>query len=165
MEYLDGESLRVRLRREKPLPLDIAIALGMQMASALGAAHAAGVIHRDLKPDNVFLVVDPEARDRVRSKVLDFGLAKMPDSDDTGLTQTGNFVGTPLYMSPEQCRSNTQTDHRTDIYSLGCVLAEMVTGRPPFLDKTVGDLIIAPTRHHLPSRAACATRCRIRSSA
>ncbi|MDQ3337952.1 MAG: protein kinase [Myxococcota bacterium] len=143
MEYLEGESLRVRLRREKPLPLDVAIALGTQMASALGAAHAAGVIHRDLKPDNVFLVTDPEARDRVRSKVLDFGLAKMPDSGDTGLTQTGNFVGTPLYMSPEQCRSNTQTDHRTDIYSLGCVLFEMVTGRPPFLDKTVGDLIIA----------------------
>ncbi len=145
MEYLDGESLRARLRREKPLPLELALALGAQMASAVGAAHAAGVIHRDLKPDNLFLVPDPESPGRARAKVLDFGLAKLTETPEehAGLTQSGNFVGTPLYMSPEQCRSNSNTDHRTDIYSLGCVLFEMVTGRPPFLDKSVGDLIIA----------------------
>jgi tetratricopeptide (TPR) repeat protein len=144
MEFLEGESLRARLKREKPLPVDLAIALGIQIASALAAAHAAGVIHRDLKPDNLFLVPDSEAAVRLRAKVLDFGLAKVTAAPpDSGVTQTGDFVGTPLYMSPEQCRSNAEVNHRTDIYSLGCILFEMVCGQPPFVDKTVGDLIIA----------------------
>ncbi|HEX7699162.1 MAG TPA: protein kinase [Kofleriaceae bacterium] len=142
MEYLDGESLRTRLRRETPLPVDLAVTLASQIASALGAAHTAGVIHRDLKPDNIFLVRDPDSPHRVRAKVLDFGLAKLAEATERGLTQSGNFVGTPLYMSPEQCRSKA-VDQRTDIYSLGCILFEMVCRRPPFVDETVGDLIIA----------------------
>ena len=142
MEYLDGESLRARMRRESPLSVSLAVTLGTQIASALAAAHEAGIIHRDLKPDNVFLVRDPDSPHRVRAKVLDFGLAKLAEPDDRGWTRTGNFVGTPLYMSPEQCRGKN-LDARTDIYSLGCMLYEMVCGRVPFLDETVGDLIIA----------------------
>ncbi|HSD87032.1 MAG TPA: serine/threonine-protein kinase, partial [Kofleriaceae bacterium] len=102
MEFLEGESLRTRLRREKPLKLELAIALGAQIANSLAAAHTAGVIHRDLKPDNLFLVPDTESAYRLRAKVLDFGLAKVTADDSPGLTQSGNFVGTPLYMSPEQ---------------------------------------------------------------
>jgi tetratricopeptide (TPR) repeat protein len=142
MEYLDGESLRDRLRRQCPLPVELALALGQQIASAVGAAHEAGVIHRDLKPDNIFLVRDPESPLRLRAKVLDFGLAKRATPGESGLTRTGNFVGTPLYMAPEQCRSK-EIDARADIYSLGCILFELVCGRVPFVDKTIGDLIIA----------------------
>jgi tetratricopeptide (TPR) repeat protein/TolB-like protein len=143
MELLEGESLRTRLRREKPLEMGLAIALAAQMANAVAAAHEAGVIHRDLKPDNLFIVPDKESANGLRAKVLDFGLAKVTTDQAPGLTQSGNFVGTPLYMSPEQCRAKADIDHRTDVYSLGCILYEMVTGRPPFTDKTVGDLIIA----------------------
>ncbi len=143
MELLEGESLRTRLRRDKPLAQDVAVALAIQIANAVEAAHAAGVIHRDLKPDNIFLVPDPEAPHKIRAKVLDFGLAKVTAAPATGVTQTGNFIGTPLYMSPEQCRSKAEIDQRTDIYSLGCILYEMVCARPPFVDQTVGDLIIA----------------------
>ncbi|HEY5945501.1 MAG TPA: serine/threonine-protein kinase, partial [Kofleriaceae bacterium] len=143
MEYLEGESLRTRLRRNKPMHSDLAVMLGAQIANAVAAAHAANIIHRDLKPDNLFLVPDPDSPARVRAKVLDFGLAKVTADPSPGVTQSGNFVGTPLYMSPEQCRSKAGIDHRTDIYSLGCIVFEMVTGRPPFTDKTVGDLIIA----------------------
>jgi serine/threonine-protein kinase len=143
MEFLDGESLRARMKRERPLPLDLALSLANQIATAVEAAHAAGVIHRDLKPDNLFLVPDADAPHGIRAKVLDFGLAKVTGGNDPRLTKTGNFVGTPLYMSPEQCRLKADVDHRTDIYSLGCILFEMVCGRPPFVDKAVGDLVIA----------------------
>jgi tetratricopeptide (TPR) repeat protein len=143
MEYLDGESLRTRLRREKPLPTELAVTFAAQIANAVAAAHAAKIIHRDLKPDNLFLVPDPEAPQRVRVKVLDFGLAKLTADPSPGVTQSGIFIGTPQYMSPEQCRSKAEIDHRTDIYSLGCILFEMLTGRPPFTDRTIGDLIIA----------------------
>jgi tetratricopeptide (TPR) repeat protein len=143
MEYLEGETLRTRLRRDKPLPIGLAVTLASQVANAAAAAHAAKIIHRDLKPDNLFLVPDPDAPQRVRVKVLDFGLAKVTADPAPRVTQSGNFVGTPQYMSPEQCRSKTEIDHRTDVYSLGCILFEMVTGRPPFTDRTVGDLIIA----------------------
>ena len=143
MELLEGETLRARLDREHPLTIDLAVAIATQIASAAGAAHAAGVIHRDLKPDNIFLVPDSESPHGVRVKVLDFGVAKLATSADPRLTKTGNFVGTPVYMSPEQCRERAVVDHRTDIYSLGCMLFEMVCGRVPFLDRTVGDLVIA----------------------
>jgi serine/threonine protein kinase len=129
MELLFGESLTARLGRCGRLPTDAAGEIVRQVASALDAAHRADVLHRDLKPDNIYLVPDPAIPSGERVKVLDFGLAKLGTD---GLTNVETVFGTPHYMSPEQCRSATQVDHRSDIYSLGCILFELVTGRVPF---------------------------------
>ena len=129
MELLSGESLSRRLARMGRLPPAAACEIVRQVASALEAAHHVAVLHRDLKPDNIFLVPDPAMPSGERVKVLDFGLAKL---GPTGRTQLEMVFGTPRYMSPEQSRSATQIDHRSDIYSLGCVLFELVTGCTPF---------------------------------
>jgi serine/threonine protein kinase len=132
MDLLDGESLAARLEScGRMLPGD-AIEIARQIASALEAAHAAGVLHRDLKPDNIFIVHDPSMPDGMRAKVIDFGLAKV--LADHGRSRTGvqSLMGTPHYMSPEQCRSSTSIDQRSDIYALGCILFELVTGHVPF---------------------------------
>jgi serine/threonine protein kinase len=129
MELLFGESLTARLGRCGRLPADAAGEIVRQVASALDAAHRADVLHRDLKPDNIYLVPDPAIPSGERVKILDFGLAKLGTD---GLTNVETVFGTPHYMSPEQCRSATQVDHRSDIYSLGCILFELVTGRVPF---------------------------------
>jgi serine/threonine-protein kinase len=144
MELLEGESLRDRLDKVERIPWTRAVTIARQVASALGAAHELGVVHRDLKPDNVFLVEDPAVVGGERAKVLDFGIAKL--SEDTGVanvfrTRTGSLIGTPVYMSPEQCRGAGEVDERTDIYSLGCVLYQMVCGSPPFIGAGYGDLI------------------------
>ncbi len=143
MELLDGESLAERLVRGA-LPIELATDLGLQIAEALAAAHAAGVVHRDLKPANVFLVPDPATRSGLRVKLLDFGVAKSTGkvTDELGLTVTGAIIGTPVYMAPEQCTSRRgPVDHRADLYALGVVLYEMVTGAPPFRGPTLGDLL------------------------
>jgi len=130
MELLTGESLTARLLRSGGrFPADVAIEVVRQVASALEAAHRADVLHRDLKPDNIHLVPDPAMHNGERVKVLDFGLAKLGHD---GPTQLQNIFGTPRYMSPEQCRSTALVDHRSDIYSLGCILFELVTGQLPF---------------------------------
>jgi serine/threonine-protein kinase len=144
MELLEGENVRDRLDREECLPWTRAITIARQVASALGAAHRLGVVHRDLKPDNIFLVEDADVVGGERAKVLDFGIAKLADETGVGnvfKTRTGSLIGTPVYMSPEQCRGAGQVDERTDIYSLGCVLYQMVCGRPPFVGEGHGDLI------------------------
>jgi tRNA A-37 threonylcarbamoyl transferase component Bud32 len=134
MALLDGESLETRLDRERRLPLVDALRIARQITSALAAAHGAGVVHRDLKPDNVFLTSDPDLPGGERIQLLDFGIAKLldPEEQAISLTQTGTMIGTPLYMSPEQCRGRTDVDGRTDLYSLGCMLYRMLSGRPPF---------------------------------
>jgi tRNA A-37 threonylcarbamoyl transferase component Bud32 len=145
MEYLQGETLRARIDREGPLREDHAVLLLRQLAGAVGAAHAAGIVHRDLKPDNLFLVPDPDALGGTRLKVLDFGIAKLSEQAPGASlrTRTGNVMGTPVYMSPEQCRGAGAVDHRSDIYSAGCIAYEMLTGRPPFSGEGPGDLMIA----------------------
>jgi serine/threonine-protein kinase len=147
MEFLAGESLRSCLDRVGRLAPDfrsIAATIGM-VADALQAAHDHGIVHRDLKPDNMFLTVPPHQPDRLTIKVLDFGIAKLLSSGDHGLTstRTGSLLGTPLYMSPEQCRGISTIGHSTDIYSLGCVLFEMIAGRPPFPLDAPGDILVA----------------------
>ncbi|HEY0988383.1 MAG TPA: serine/threonine-protein kinase, partial [Kofleriaceae bacterium] len=137
MELLCGESLTARLTRTGRLPPEAAGEIVRQVASALDAAHRADVLHRDLKPDNIYLVPDPAIPSGERVKVLDFGLAKLGDNGETNVE---TVFGTPHYMSPEQCRSATQVDHRSDIYSLGCILFELVTGHVPF-EGEVRDLI------------------------
>ncbi|HEU5058990.1 MAG TPA: serine/threonine-protein kinase, partial [Kofleriaceae bacterium] len=151
MEYLDGESLLSHLRVEGTLRIDRAVVIARKVAAALGAAHDAGVVHRDLKPDNIFLVRDapdtaPEARGRIC--LLDFGIAKLLRSDGSfsaSATASGVLVGTPAYMSPEQCRGGGQVDGRSDLYALGCVLYGMLAGRPPFLGEGGGDVLA----HHI----------------
>ena len=141
MELLHGESLSDRLQRAGRLDVDHAIEITRQVASALEAAHAAGIIHRDLKPDNIFLVRDPAMPGGERVKVLDFGIAKLAQGAQSGVqTQSMMVFGTPRYMSPEQCRSAAHIDHRSDIYTLGCILYELVVGAPPFTGET-GELI------------------------
>ncbi|MDI1444004.1 serine/threonine-protein kinase [Polyangium sp. 6x1] len=127
MEWLEGESLDRRLARE-PLRLEESLDLARRIAVALGAAHARGIVHRDVKPSNVFLV--DSAIDKVR--LLDFGIARLDDAS-SGLTRTGNVLGTPGYMAPEQARGDKRyVDARADVFSLGCLLYECLAGQPPF---------------------------------
>ncbi|MBL8622627.1 MAG: serine/threonine protein kinase [Myxococcales bacterium] len=141
MELMDGEPLAARLKRVGRLTVAQAATIARQVATALAAAHRAGIVHRDLKPDNVFLVPDEEVAGGERVKLLDFGIAKLAAPGAASRTTTGAIMGTPLYMSPEQCEGARAVDHRTDLYALGCVLFEMVAGRVPFISDGVGGLI------------------------
>jgi serine/threonine protein kinase len=149
MELLEGETLRGLLRRQGPLPLRAVLEIGLQISLALEAAHAAGVIHRDVKPENVFLVQRPSGP---FVKVLDFGLAKVLQSaDQQWLTRTGTVLGTPIYMSPEQGSGRREmTDHRTDIYSLGIILYELATGVPPFRGPNATSIMLMHVAKPLP---------------
>ena len=125
MEFVDGETLSTILHRERRLAPARAVALARQVAEGLGAAHESGIVHRDLKPDNVMIVRGKDGSERV--KVVDFGIAKSMADERSQLTRTGHVVGTPAYMSPEQL-CGQKLDGRTDLYSLGCILFEMLTG-------------------------------------
>jgi len=137
MEYLEGRTLRAVMTADGPLPARRAIAVAAQIAGSLTDAHAHGIVHRDLKPDNVMLTERGKEKDVVR--VLDFGIAKLRDEGKNTvaqMTQAGDLVGTPQYMAPEQIRGD-RVDGRTDVYALGAMLYEMVTGRLPFEGPTV----------------------------
>ena len=131
MPYVAGETLRTRLAREKQLPVGEAVRIATEVASALGHAHAAGIIHRDIKPENILLEA-PDAGSPAPSLVTDFGIARSLDTSTDRLTATGLTVGTPAYMSPEQATAEREIDARTDVYSLGSVVYEMLAGEPPF---------------------------------
>jgi serine/threonine-protein kinase len=156
MELLVGESVERRLARLGRLPVPDAVRVARQIATTLAAAHAAGIVHRDIKPDNLFLVRDPEAETGERIKVLDFGIAKLASVGTTSRTSTGVVMGTPLYMSPEQCRGAGGVDHRADIYALGCVLFHAVCGRPPFDAEGAGEVIARHLFEPAPRAAAIA---------
>jgi serine/threonine protein kinase len=142
MEFLEGMSLARRLKRRGKMSEGEAAMLLRAVCVALSAAHAKGIVHRDLKPDNIFLVPDPESALGERPKLLDFGIAKLTDVGIAGsATKTGAVMGTPTYMSPEQCKGTGDVDHRADLYSLGCIYYELVTGRPPFTNLGAGELI------------------------
>ncbi|HEX6316105.1 MAG TPA: protein kinase, partial [Gemmatimonadaceae bacterium] len=135
MPFVQGESLRDRLQRERLLPLGDALAIARDVAAALDYAHRHGVIHRDIKPENILL-------HEGRPLVADFGIALAVSVAGTArMTQTGLSLGTPQYMSPEQAVGERAIDHRTDIYALGAVLYEMLTGEPPFTGATVQAII------------------------
>lgn len=159
MERLRGESLGQRIAARGKLPPIAAIGIARQLASALQVAHDAGIIHRDLKPDNVYLVKDAAVVGGERVKILDFGVAKLrdPDPEENPNTHSQMMLGTPRYMSPEQARAAAKVDHRTDIYALGCLLYELVCGKPPFTGD-IGDVLVAhqtqpitPPREIVPS--------------
>jgi hypothetical protein len=134
MPYVDGESLRAMLAREKQLPVAQAVRIASEIASALDYAHRHGVIHRDIKPENI-LLHDGGAL------VADFGIALAASKAGTRMTETGMSLGTPQYMSPEQAMGERELDARTDIYALGCVSYEMLTGEPPFSGPTAQAIV------------------------
>ncbi len=148
MEYLEGESLSLRLHRVGKLPLPEALRLSRQIASALHAVHEQGVVHRDLKPDNVMIIADPESHAGERAKLLDFGIAKLAEEHQRlgprqVKTRVGMVLGTPVYMSPEQCRGADQVDAKADVYSLGVMVYQMLSGHPPFVAEGEGELMAA----------------------
>jgi serine/threonine-protein kinase len=142
LEYIQGEDLVTRLHRSGPLPQPIAIKIALQVADALVVAHGAGVVHRDLKPDNIMLIQRDGDSEFV--KVVDFGIAKLalPGGGGQALTALGSVFGTPEYMAPEQARGAV-VDHRADLYTLGIVLYEMLLGRTPFAADDPTEILIA----------------------
>jgi eukaryotic-like serine/threonine-protein kinase len=135
MPYVEGESLRQRLEREKQLPIDDALKIAQEVGDALSFAHAHGVIHRDIKPENILF-------EGGHAVVADFGIARaVTAAGGEGLTETGMTIGTPKYMSPEQAAGSRELDGRSDLYSLGCVLYEMLAGQPPFTGSTAASVI------------------------
>jgi serine/threonine-protein kinase len=141
MELLDGEDLNHRLLRDRVVPLPELAVIVTQACKALSRAHAAGIIHRDIKPDNIFLCRTDDGEPFV--KLLDFGVAKLGGAGDLHMTQTGMVVGTPYYMSPEQALGSPPVDATTDLWSLGVVAFEAMTGVRPFDGPTMGALTMA----------------------
>ncbi|HEY3215657.1 MAG TPA: serine/threonine-protein kinase [Candidatus Eisenbacteria bacterium] len=134
MPYAEGESLRQRLEREKQLPVAEAVRIAHEVADALDYAHRRGVVHRDIKPENILLAEQ-------HAVVADFGIARaIVAAGGEKLTTTGLAIGTPVYMSPEQGAGTRELDRRSDLYSLGCVLYEMLSGQPPFTGPTAESL-------------------------
>jgi serine/threonine-protein kinase len=144
MELLSGETLADKMKRTGPMAFVEAVAIMLPAMRGVAAAHRHGVIHRDLKPDNIFLCTDEDGSIR-DCKVLDFGVSKLTvaDAATTGdITLSGNVVGTPEYMAPEQVRAGKHADHRIDVYSLGVVFYEMLAGRPPFVGEHFSGLML-----------------------
>jgi serine/threonine-protein kinase len=162
MELLRGEPLSHRLRKlvEKQQRLSVltVLQLAWQIADVLAVAHSQGIVHRDLKPDNLMLVADPIAPGGERVKILDFGIAKLTQRDSRGAVQTDTqaVIGTPMYMSPEQCAGAGGVDAKTDVYSLGCVVYEALAGRPPFVAEGAGELIGRHLFHEPPPLSSLA---------
>jgi serine/threonine protein kinase len=155
MEYLEGESLGARIKRRGHMSVDDAVRLGRQITGALAAAHAKKVIHRDLKPANVMIVPHEEAAGGEHIKIVDFGIAKLTQDGQNIHTRTGAIMGTPIYMSPEQCRGAVTVDDKSDVYSFGVMLFEMLVGRPPFVAEGQGELIAMHMFAPPPPLASC----------
>jgi eukaryotic-like serine/threonine-protein kinase len=152
MEYLQGADLSAVLRQRGPLPVEEAVDYLLQAMEAIAEAHALGIVHRDLKPANLFSIQRPDGRASI--KVLDFGISKLTDAESAegvSVTKTSALMGSPLYMSPEQMRSSKDVDSRTDIWALGVILFELVTGRPPFMSDSVTELAIVISIEPTPS--------------
>ncbi len=144
MEYLEGQDLSEVLRARGPLPLVDAVRWVLEACEGLAAAHRAGIIHRDLKPQNLFLAATPDGAAKV--KVLDFGISKatlLERGEDPALTREASTLGSPAYMSPEQLRSSRDVDVRTDVWSMGVVLHELLSGRTAFGGQTLPELHVA----------------------
>src|SRR4030095_9299190 len=151
MEFLSGRTLKQLIRDEGPLPLARVVDITRQIGDALNAAHSHGVVHRDLKSDNIMLL-DTMTGDY--AKVLDFGIAKINEPDgkvDTNLTAPNLVIGTPQYMSPEQCSQDSEIDSRSDIYSFGVILYEMLVGHVPFSGDSPTMVMRKPLQEPVPS--------------
>ncbi len=157
MELLRGESLETHLQRSGRLTVEDTVAIVARVVSAVGSAHALGIVHRDIKPDNIFLA---EGADGVQVKVLDFGVAKFSKAEDVAataaLTSTGAMLGTPFYMSPEQAFGEKQIDHRADIWSIGIVLYRCLSGTLPTQADNLGQVLKTIMTRSFPPLAAVA---------
>ncbi len=152
MEALDGESLQGLIDRERVVAPTRAVSIISQVLDGLAVAHAAGIVHRDMKPGNVFLTPVPGGREE-RATILDFGISKMRSGSAASLTQTGTVMGTPHYMAPEQIWNSKDIDHRADLYAVGVMLYEMVSGRLPFDAGSTAELLVkACTTDPIPLR-------------
>jgi serine/threonine-protein kinase len=168
MELLHGRDLGQIVKRDGALPPGLAADIAIQVCEALTAAHAQGIVHRDIKPTNLFVTDEGDGRPCV--KILDFGIAKAPEAEDFSLTRTSTMLGTPGYMSPEQLRSSRGVDTRTDIWSIGIVLYEVLEGRRPFTGETFSELCLQigvdeapPLVRAPPALAAVVMRCLAKS--
>jgi serine/threonine-protein kinase len=148
MPFVEGECLRNRLQRERELPLEDALRIATEAARALDCAHQHGVIHRDIKPENILLAADGSAL------VADFGIARALGNVGESLTQSGAIVGTPAYMSPEQAESGREIDGRSDVYSLACVMYEMLCGEPPYSGASARAIIVKMLSDPVPRLSA-----------
>jgi len=145
MPYVEGQTLRELLERERRLPVEDALQIARNVAHALSYAHARGIVHRDIKPENILI-------SQGYAVVADFGIARaLTEAGGEGLTQTGIAIGTPTYMSPEQLEAGAQIDGRSDLYSLGCVLYEMLAGQPPFTGSSVQVIMARHVMDQVPS--------------
>lgn len=142
MELLDGESLASRISSRGAMPVDQVIEISRQITGVLDATHRQGVIHRDLKPDNIFIVHDDERESGERVKILDFGIAKLSGTLAMASPKTSGTMGTPTYMAPEQWGDSSLIDWRADAYSLGCVMFEMLCGNPPFMASNIAEAFV-----------------------
>lgn len=157
MPLLRGETLADRLTQAGALPVANVLQIGLDIANGLHAIHSAGMIHRDIKPANIWLTENDGGRSGTPfARILDFGLARLDDGDDPRLTGTGDILGTPAYMSPEQARSRN-IDNRADLFSLGCVLYHAATGKAPFRAATVMDTLLAVANEQPPDPRTLAT--------
>ena len=158
MDLLRGQTLFARIRQDGSIALPETVAILEQCARALTRAHSLGIVHRDIKPDNIFLAESVDEDDGYVVKVLDFGIAKLTDAGDASVstTRTGAILGTPTFMSPEQARGSRAIDSRADLYSLGLVAFTMLTGNLAFTGESIGDLLIQICVQPLPSLRATA---------
>jgi serine/threonine protein kinase len=150
MEFLEGETLEERLARQRDMGLPEAVRITSHVGRALARAHAQGIVHRDLKSGNIFIAKTDDDELGWVAKVLDFGVAKLTDSQAPSTTKTGAIVGTPLFMSPEQIRGASQVDHRADLYSLGMVFYNMVTGSHAYDGPSYSDVLVSICTEPLP---------------
>ena len=148
MEYLEGQDLADVLSKSGSVSVSQAVSYLLQACEAIAEAHALGIVHRDLKPANLFLA--KRARREPIVKVLDFGISKTADAESLGLTKTSALMGSPYYMSPEQMKSARDADARSDIWALGVIFYELLTGVPPFQGETITEIVVLVTQGRVP---------------